>query len=59
MQKPLVKFPYGISNFEKVVDHYFVFVEKTHRCIASSGQNSHSYATYHGLHLTRLHKIIE
>jgi len=29
MQKPLVKFPYGISNFEKVVDQDFVFVDKT------------------------------
>jgi hypothetical protein len=29
MQKPLVKFPYGISNLEKLVDQNYVFVDKT------------------------------
>jgi hypothetical protein len=29
MQKPHIKFPYGISNFEKVIDQNYVFVDKT------------------------------
>jgi hypothetical protein len=29
MQKPLVKFPYGISNFEQIVKNDYVFVDKT------------------------------
>ena len=29
MQKPLVKFPYGISNFEQIVQDACVFVDKT------------------------------
>ena len=29
MQEPNIKFPYGISNFEKVVEQNFVFVDKT------------------------------
>ena len=29
MQQPSVKFPYGISNFEKLVEQNYVFVDKT------------------------------